>query len=294
MQTPTTYLCLALASLAVGGCQQMIDLGEEGSTQLLIESRLQVGAPVEVSMRVINSFGEVTPSSALTETTGRIEGSDGSSGLLYVHTAGTSSAILRLDSVDVAEGVTYTLSLETPGFAALRSLTTVPRGVDIDAPPPTTDGGQESRPDSSFLSARLYFEDIPGEDSYYHVIVKIVDEGDTAASALPVPVDLISAGSGAVVGTAGTWLFDDREFADGAFDARLRVSSSALYAMQRPTAIVEVRTVSRSYFSFAQAELKRDNSRIGQGVGAATRDNVVGGGGLFASYASTTVRRPLY
>ena len=288
---------MAVASFALAGCQQVVDLGEDGgASRITIESRLQVGAAVEVSMRVTDSFGATASSSALAETTGVIDGSDGTSGTLYLHDINEDVAKLRLDTLSIAEGVTYTLRLEAPGFAPITSRTTVPRRVVLGAPPERPSGEQVGPRDSNFVRARLYFEDIPEEESYYHVLVTVVDALGDGREA-PVAVDLkTDAGtltdlvSGGATGTP-FWLFDDRAFAGGVFDAELLVDAQQVAALAAPEAIVEVRTVSRSYYSYARAELA-------QGVpvsaaAAVARDNVVGGGGLFGSYTTSVLRQRL-
>lgn len=292
--TPPTWFALAAAA-TLAGCQEVVDLGADEPSQLAIESRLHAGAPLRVDLRVTNSFGQVAQTEILAEATGYIEGSDGRLAPLQLIWRNADKAVLGQDTLIIAEGVTYTLHLRAPGFAPVTSLTTVPRGVRLDESPPGALPSEAPR-DSTSFTTRLYFQDDPDEANYYHVFVRVIDAAgdslgtDDAPALRAVPVSLLTTVD-LLPASRSAWLFDDRHFSDGAFDARVVVPADAVAELAAPTAILEVRSVSRAYYRALRTDLGRRGNPVPSATAGA--DNVLNGGGLFASYATTVVQQPL-
>ena len=277
------------AAGAVAGCEQPIDLGDEGAARIVINSQLRVGAGVEVRMDVLNSFGDIAESPELDRTLGYIFGSDGSADTLYVASFNTSVAVLRTDRLTVAEGVTYDLTLEAPGFAPLSSVTTVPEAARFAE---ALEGDAIGRPtaDSTLLSVALSFEDIADADNYYHLLVRVA-EASQLGSGAPAEGALL-AGRSVLNSRDGKWLFDDRGFADGTFEGHVVFDADQMEEYDDPVAVIELQTVSRAYYKHLLSERQRDRQPASS-TASASSDNVLGGGGLFGSYSVSTLTRAI-
>lgn len=284
--TPT----ILLAAGALAGCEQAIDLGDAGASQIVIESRLRVGATVEVEMQVRNSFGAFADAAWLDQTSGTLTGSDGSRDSLRVAASDSTVAVLVSDSLTVAEGATYVLQLQAPGFAPLTSVTTVPQAARLGQPP-ATDADGPDEVDSSVVALPLVFDDVPGDDNYFYLLVALADGAGGAPSLLG--DGKLSRGSWSEPTRDGTWLFDDRGFADETYVGQVEFDAAHLAAYDDPVAIIELRTVSRAYYSHLRANRQRAYKPALDPYREASTDNVVGGGGLFGSYSVSVVRQSL-
>lgn len=294
MPVPSPKCWFLFAAGAVVGCEEPIDLGKEGAARIVINSRLRVGAPVEVDMRVLNSFGAFAESPELEQTRGYISGSDGSEDTLYVESSNASVAILVAGDLTVGEGVTYDLTLEAPGFAPLTSVTTVPEAARF-ADGPRGDAADLLQGDSSVLSVALSFGDIPAADNYFYLLAAVTDAG-AAAEKRAEPTGLgrgtLLHGDRAIASADGTWLFDDRGFADGTFEGRLVFDAAEIEDFVDPVAVIELRTVSRSYYNHLLSERQRDRQPVRPAISTPS-DNVLGGVGLFGSYSASYLTKAL-
>ena len=290
MQYPASKLFIVCAAGAFVACEEPIDLGKEGAARIIINSQLKVGTSVQVDTRVLNSFGAPAESPELDQTVGYINGSDGSEDTLYVESSNGSVAILVSDDLSVEEGVTYELTLEAPGFAPLTSVTTVPEAARFGDQP----RGDEARippGDSGAISVTLSFGDIVSADNYYYLLVGIA-EGAGGRRPSVAGRGMLLTGRNALSSPDGTWLFDDRGFADGTFDGRVVFDASALRDIEAPVAMIELRTVSRAYYNHLLTERQRDRSPV-RPQGSNASDNVLGGGGVFGSYSVSYLTRSL-
>ncbi len=285
-------LFLTLAALSVVSCEQAIDLGGIGAAQIVIESRLKAGAKVRVDVRVIDSFGRPSTSEGLGQTVGSIKGSDGGVGSLYVAAFTDSTAALVLDSVIVREGITYTLELNAPGFAPLKSVTTVPAPVTLSA-------ATELAYTVDTLSVRaielpISFADPIEELNYYHLLISIQESDLHSSDQLPRKPQVASlvTKTQSMNSSTGAWYFRDLAFRNGTFAGTVYVDRQDIVGFTKPVAIVELRTVSQAYYNYFISRSKWQNPEASSTVDIQA-DNVVGGSGVFGSYSSSTVQYTL-
>ena len=277
-------LAIALSAVWAVGCEQAVELEGIELSQTVISSRIMAGAPVVVDLRVVNSFGRPSTSKDLDLTEATLSGSDGSSGDFVVQSATDSTARLLLDSLDIVGGLTYTLHLQAPGFAELRSVTTVPAQVQLSST--SNAPGDGSGVDTTCVRLPLHFEDQLGTQNFYHLIVGISEGGSTLAEKeIQVPARTVLMTAGVELGSkSGAWYFTDQNFREGSFQGEVTIEKSLFKHYQNPVAVVELRSVSRAYYSYYTA---RSDGRQGEGSlsSAPQLDNIVGGLGLFGSYS---------
>ncbi len=285
----TPGLFLAVFALGVVGCEQAVDLEGLAPAQIVIESRLSAGATVTVDVKVIDSFGRPTDSEGLEDTKGLIRGSDGREGILEVSRFTDSTAVLTVDSFAVREGGTYTLELQAPGFAMLRSITTVPKVVDLKVfnqslPVP-------GAPVGASVEVPIDFADPIDEYNFFHLIVRVreaTSEGGANLILSPSHASLVSGGL-AVASGSGSWLFSDQGFRNERFSATLHIDRGDLAQFEKPVAVVELRSVSQAYYTYFVGRDSRQFAPNAPGS-ESLADNVVNGAGLFGSYSSSLLQ----
>ena len=290
MLTPRPYPMFLLAAGALVACQQAVDLGDDGATRIVIDSQLEVGEPVRVNLRVVNSFGVPAEAEFLEETLGIISGSNGTVDTLAVYSPDKTSAILSARALDVEEGITYELELDAPGFATVTNVTTVPQPAGLTLPASSAQA-DVPRVDSAAVRVRVALADVAGSDTYFFLSVALAEAGE-APTYSPGAVTLVG-GRRPVRSSSGSWVFDDREFVNDTLDAHFELDAARVAAFADPVAVIELRTLSRSYYAHLRSSLARGIELKAADLPTAAGDNAVGGVGLFGSYTTSVVRRAL-
>ncbi len=279
-------LLLSVLALSGQGCEQAVDLRGLAPAQIVVESRLRAGAAVRVDVRVIDSFGKPTDSEGLEGTTGTITSSVGQVGQLRVTAYSDSTAVLSIDSLDVLELATYTLELDAPGFATLRSVTTVPPSVQLDTLEQTKPLRDTLR--TGLIEVPVAFEDPTGENNYFHLLIWLRDDhpnSELAEPRRPLRSNLVTPIS-SLPSLYGSWHFSDFAFRDARFNGSLTFDLADLVDLKYPVAILELRTVTQAYHTYYMSRGLATGGASPIGPDLRT-DNISGGAGVFGSYSST-------
>lgn len=289
---PPTAILVALAGLAA--CEEPFDVDLEGRVaHIVVEANLESGEAPLVGVRAVDVYGDPAVDAALAESFVTLENSDGRTfELPLVDDASPADSLARFLAPDevIVAGTSYRLRVETPGFARLRSETTVPprAGLAVARARPDSSGYLPAVYDSldGHYSIGLLIEDPGPAVDRYHLLARCIGE-DGRATAIPF---LLARNVAEVenLGRRGA-LLTDVAFERGRFDNRLLVDAGVLESHGATALLVEVRVVSEPYF-----DRLADEGAGGQRVGAPlpdvaghSDDNIAGGRGLFASYSSS-------
>ena len=279
---------IALGAVALTGCEEVVDLDAGAPAQLVVDARLESGRLPIVAVRALDGFGRETKSADLPAASGSLRVSDGTTTDLRDFFASDSITILLGDNGPVVEGLTYTLTLKVPGFAQVKSFTTVPRPAGVRAGGLTGDTGGSANQ----VTIPVSFLDRGEGLDYYHLLVYVGESTDLAnalpSDARPVPFQLVAPAQRALSINTEGYYFQDGAFVGGIFDRDVIVGLDATRTLREPTVYLELRTVSDSYYAFYNTgSHTKGVTQTASANFAAQADNISGGSGVFAGYSST-------
>ena len=182
-------------------------------------------------------------------------------------------------------GATYELRVSAEGFIPIKSTTTIPSPIKIDSVVVT-----ENSIDRFKTNLTLFFQDPPGEDNYYQLLLYSIErsaESDTLLSIIGF------SSSDAVLRKPEDFedksdYYDDAFFDDALFDSEFYDLDISFYTHSEPIEMfIVLLTTSESYYNFRksveQQNLTEDNP-FAEPVPIYT--NIENGLGVFASYSS--------
>ncbi len=183
-------------------------------------------------------------------------------------------------------GATYELRVSAEGFIPVKSTTTIPSPIKIDSVVVT-----ENSIDRFKTNLTIFFQDPPGEDNYYQLLLYSIErsaENDTVLSIIGF------SSSDAVLRKPDDfeekshYYDDDAFFDDALFDGEFYDLDISFYNYSEPREMfVVLLTTSESYYNFRksieQQKVTEDNP-FAEPVQIYT--NIENGLGVFASYSS--------
>lgn len=285
----TSYALVLLAALCVCACEEPLSVDGELPTQLNIESELRASESPTVRVSARTTLGEVVSARGLDNSFVSLTTRSGAPFDFEVVEANDSFAVFAAaDDQPVLAGLSYRLTVNAPGYAELRSTTTVPLVFSAGREADTVQATRAPSGQEEFVSVPFRLTDAPATDNYYHLIVSIRESRGTADAEegqrlsfryTASPLGSVNAGRAGV-------LFTDETFADGGLDGSLLLDAGRVNALADPVVEVEVRNVSAAYYDSFVVQSAAVTSPL-PGGGSTGVPNISGGSGYFTSYSSS-------
>jgi hypothetical protein len=183
-------------------------------------------------------------------------------------------------------GVTYELRVSAEGFKSVRSTATIPSPIKIDSVVVT-----EKSIDRFKTNLTLFFQDPPGEDNYYQLLLYSIERSAVSDTLLSI---IGFSSSDAVLRKPEGFedksdYYDDAFFDDALFDGEFYDLDISFYTHSEPIEMfVVLLTTSKSYYNFRKSV---EQQKLSEGNPFAEPvpiyTNIENGLGVFAGYSSS-------
>lgn len=278
----TSFLGLVLLS----SCEVTKEL--DNPKKIVLDSRIQADRSPEVTLKVVDAFGQTLTSDALKDSKITLQAEGSTEIPLELSSFSDVSSSFYADLL-IEAGRRYTLLVQTPGFGDLYSFTDVPDKVIA-----FTDSSGERGPKGGLLPdgdrflLPYSFGDPVGQDNYYHIVVTARDANSDIEVVLPetLAYTMLPVPSDAKRFEETGWLFGDKDFRGGVFSGKIVILKESVLQFPNPVVTIELRTVSVDYFNYHIQNSRPKSNNLPNHGQAGGIDNVAGGAGLFAGFSS--------
>ncbi|MFK8056568.1 MAG: DUF4249 family protein [Saprospiraceae bacterium] len=283
-----SFTCF-LGLLLLSSCEDLANLGIV-IPKVVIDTRVEAGKSPEVTVRVVDQYGQTLRSYDLESSTVTLQ-QDQSEAIVFGLTASSDSSATFSSDCIIEANTRYTLLINSPDLDEVRSITDVPDAVSVIVQDPSGEFGPKGGllPKDNVFHLPLSFSDVDiGLDNRYHLVVTVIDltSPESAVDPLEITFGLFPPPSDVSRFNDTGWMFSDKDFRDGIFSAVVLINKEDVVQFAEPSVNVEIRSVSVDYFNFHRQNSRPKSSTLID-LSISGSNNVEGGTGLFGGVAST-------
>ena len=278
---------LLLCTLGWAACEEPLEIGDELAPQLRIEAQLQAGQSARVVVSAINALGEVLPSEAVESSFVSLSNRSSGTAQLQLVSSAEGEVVFEAPSAQrVISSESYRLLIDAPGFAELRSRTTVPAPVSIGLPSSPIKASAATSTSAARFDVPFRVMDVSNGADFYHLLLHVREADESIEEAKNLEYAFTALPAESLDANQEGYLFSDRSFNSSALEGFLQFDGNAVNTFSNPVVELEIRSVSTSYYEFYRQRTEQASGRI-DGTGSGVAENISNGAGYFGSYTST-------